>query len=174
MFLSALQLQFQRKVIPLSADWCENSQQAFWYSVASVARVNACSVTIAREIASRNKIPAGTLLQRPVLITTFGHGAVWQSASSGSNFLLSPERRCRALVGPSFVRAVRFSNPRRRELYENMNLYKAYFCSKGSALIRSKSKRKTKPKRERKLRLDTPEPTTLLVQLQSSPKKKSD
>jgi len=41
-----------------------------------VARVFTCRVTLARHIALRNKIPAARVLRRPVLITSFGDGAV--------------------------------------------------------------------------------------------------
>src|SRR6516225_3412816 len=67
-FPPALLRQSQRTAIPISADWCENSQQGFWQHCRSLARVIAYSVTIPREIASRNKIPAARVSRHPALL----------------------------------------------------------------------------------------------------------
>jgi hypothetical protein len=78
MALAALQPQPEPKATPRSTEWCEIGQQGFWHTVFPLHEQS--RVTVAREIALRNKIPATRVLRRLVLIPTFCYGAVWELA----------------------------------------------------------------------------------------------
>ena len=73
---TALQPHSEPKATPRSTEWCEIGHQGSWHTVVPLHEQS--RVTVAREIALRNKIPAARVLRRPVLVTTFGDGALWE------------------------------------------------------------------------------------------------
>ena len=116
-----------------------------------VARAMACSVTVAREIALRNKIPDARVLRRLKLMTTFGDrslllgflpttrcqtpagtlsklGYARPSAIGRQTFL----SRAAWIVRQFLIRAAQGIELLAKCSKRNMNLYNVYFVSKGT------------------------------------------
>jgi len=139
MVLTALQPQSEPKATPRSTRWCEIGQHSAWHTLVPFARAIACSVTVAREIALRNKIPAAHVLRRLVLIPTFCCGALRESTAVHRRLSTSPETVWLVRDGPSFALLSKSQGPRRsaRVIDRHASALQTYVQKKLNVKVRS-------------------------------------